>query len=428
MPRFLTERDVRSLVGWDDMPEAVGIVERAYREKAAGRATCFPRATVQYPPDDGYYTDVTIRILPGIVPALGSAALRVYANHHAAPVTEPRHHHQETRPRQVRPEKGPTMTRLFMLVALVLLAAAAPATAQDAYPSRPIDVIVPFPPGGPLDTAMRIMQPALAAALGQPIVLQTKAGGGGALGMDFVAKAKPDGYTLAGSTTTTLTILTAMRSDVPYKPSDFAAIANAVTDLGVISASAKGPWKSIDELIADAKKTPGKYSYGSAGVGTVSHLMFEMFKQSFAVDIAHVPFQGSGPVKNAILGGHVQLAGSGISTMAPLVKGGDLVALVTTSPRRVAAFPGVPTMAEKGFPEASINISIALFAPARTPREIVARLQGAVEKALKDPRVVAAIEKTGMVIDYQDAATAQRAIDAESQVVLKIVNKLGLRK
>jgi tripartite-type tricarboxylate transporter receptor subunit TctC len=311
---------------------------------------------------------------------------------------------------------------------VALAGLATPAAAQGDYPSHPIDFIVPFPPGGPLDAAIRILQPALTSALGQPIVLQNKGGAGGALGMDFVAKAKPDGYTVAASVKSTVTILAAMRSDLPYKPSDFIPVANAVTDLGVITAKAGGPWKSIDELIADAKKNPGKYSYGSAGVATVSHFMFELFKQSFGVDMAHVPFQGSGPVKNAILGGHVQLAGSGFSTMAPLIKTGDLMALVTTAPRRVAAFPSVPTMAEKGFPEASVNISVGLYVPARTPREIVAKLGAALEKALKDPAVLAAIDKTGMVIDFEDSAAMQKSIGAESEVITRMVNRLGLRK
>lgn len=314
------------------------------------------------------------------------------------------------------------------LVALLLVATGTPAAAQGDYPSRPIDVVVPFPPGGPLDAAIRILQPALSAALGQPIVLQNKGGAGGALGMDLVAKARPDGYTVAASVKSTVTILPAMRSDLPYKVADFIPVANAVTDLGVMTAKASGPWKSIDELIADAKKNPGKYSFGSAGAATVSHFMFELFKQSFGVDMAHVPFQGSGPVKNAILGGHVQLAGSGISTMAPVIRSGELVALVTTAPRRVAAFPGVPTMAEKGFPEASINISSGLYVPAKTPREVVDKLGAALEKALKDPAVVAAIDKTGMVIDFEDSAAMQKSIAAEGEVISRMVAKLGLRK
>lgn len=314
------------------------------------------------------------------------------------------------------------------LAGLLLVVAAMPAAAQGDYPNHPIEFIVPFPPGGPLDAAVRILQPAMAAALGQPIVLQNKGGAGGALGMDAVAKAKPDGYTVAASVKSTVTILPAMRSNLPYKPSDFIPVANAVTDLGVITVKAGGPWKTIDELIADARKNPGKYSYGSAGAATVSHFMFEMFKQSFGVDMAHVPFQGSGPVKNAILGGHVQAAGSGFSTMAPIIRSGELLPLVTTSPRRVPAFPGVPTMAEKGFPEASINISTGFWVPAATPHAVVAKLAAAVEKALKDPGVLAAIEKTGMVVDFEDSAAMQKAIAAEGEVIARIVTRLGLRK
>lgn len=333
------------------------------------------------------------------------------------------------KPRRDTPTVLLTRRRVAALLLAVMLASlggVVPAAAQGDYPSRPVDFVIPFPPGGPLDVAIRILQPGMAAALGQPIVLQNKGGAGGALGMDAVAKSRPDGYTVAASVKSTLTILPAQRADLPYKPADFAPVANAVTDVGVVVARAGGPWKTIDELIADAKRTPGKLSYGSAGVGTVSHLMMEIFKQSFGVDIAHVPFQGSGPVKNAILGGHVQLASGGLSTFAPLIKAGDVVALVTTAPRRIPALPGVPTMAEKGFPEATVNISVGLYVPARTPREVIARLAGALERALRDPAAVAALEKTGMLIDFEDAAAVQRALEAERGVVSGVVKKLGI--
>jgi tripartite-type tricarboxylate transporter receptor subunit TctC len=300
--------------------------------------------------------------------------------------------------------------------------------AQSAYPSRAIEFIIPFPPGGPADTAARIVQPSLAAALGVPIVLTNKPGGGGALGGDFVAKAKPDGYTVYATTNSTLTIITATQPDLSYRASDFAAVGSYMTDIGVITAKPNAPWKTLEEFVDYAKKNPGKLSYGSAGLGTVSFFTVELFKQAYGLDITHVPFQGTGPVKNAIMGGHVTLGSSGMSAFAPLMKSGDLIGLVTTAPKRLPAFPGVPTLAEKGFPDASLNIWMALFVPAKTPPEVVEKLSRALDKTMKDPAVVAAVEKAGMIVDFRDPGATAKLVETEHEAVKKVVAKLGIGK
>ncbi|MBI2494176.1 MAG: tripartite tricarboxylate transporter substrate binding protein [Candidatus Rokubacteria bacterium] len=325
------------------------------------------------------------------------------------------------------------MNRIFLGIAALLALALAgwpvlPASAQARYPVRPIEFVIPFPPGGPADTAARIIQPQMSAALGVPIVLVNKPGGGGALGADYVAKSKPDGYTVYATTNSTLTIITAMQPDLTYRPSDFAAVGSYLTDLSVITAKAGGPWKTLEEFVEHAKKNPGKLSYGSAGLGTVSFFTMELFKLAYGLDITHVPFQGTGPAKNAIMGGHVTVASSGLSSFAPLMRSGDLVALVTTAPKRIAAFPTVPTLAEKGAPEASLNIWMALFVPARTPREAVDRLAQALDKTMKEPSVVAAAEKAGMVIDVHDPAGTAKLVEAEHEAVKKVVGKLGIGK
>ena len=323
------------------------------------------------------------------------------------------------------------MSRRFLIAATVLVLAALPtpgALAQPTYPNRPIEFIIPFPPGGPADTAARIIQPQMSAALGVPIVLVNKPGGGGALGGDYVAKSKPDGYTVYATTNSTLTIITAMQPDLTYRPSDFAAVGSYLTDLSVITAKAGGPWKTLDEFVDHAKKNPGKLSYGSAGLGTVSFFTVELFKLAYGLDITHVPFQGTGPVKNAIMGGHVTIASSGLSSLAPLMKSGDLLPLVTTAPKRVAAFPNVPTLAEKGAPEASLNIWMALFVPAKTPRDIVDRLSQALDKTMKEPSVLAAVEKSGMIIDVRDPAGTAKLVETEHEAVKKVVTRLGIGK
>jgi tripartite-type tricarboxylate transporter receptor subunit TctC len=314
------------------------------------------------------------------------------------------------------------------VVAFVLaLVALAPAWAA-AYPEREVEFIVSFPTGGPADAAARIIAPKVMAALGgnQASVVVNKAGGGGSIGADYVAKAKPDGYTVYASTNSVQTINPVILQDVPYKQSDFRAIGAFAVDLGVITAKAGSPYKTLEEFVDYAKKNPGKLTYGSAGLGTVSFFTMEMFKQAYNLDIAHVPFQGTGPVKNAIMGGHVALATSGFGSLAPLIRSGDLIPLVTTSPRRVAAFPGVPTMAEKGFPDASINIWCGLYVPAKTPPPVVDVLVKALAVAVKDPAAIGAMEKAGMQMEYHSPDDTQRLLESESATVRKVATKLGM--
>jgi len=176
------------------------------------------------------------------------------------------------------------------------------------------------------------------------------------------------------------------------------------------------------------RKNPGKLSYGSAGLGTVSFFAFELFKNAYGLDITHVPFQGGGPVKNAIMGGHVTIASSGLNSFAPLIKSGDLIALATSAPKRVPAFPDVPTLAEKGFPDASLNIWMALFVPVKTPREAVDRLSQALEQTMKEPAVATAVDKAGMVVDYRGPAATAKLVETEYEAVKKVATRLGIGK
>ena len=325
------------------------------------------------------------------------------------------------------------MIRRVVLAVVFALALAVPvvlhgtAGAAD-FPSREIELIVSFPAGGPADTAARIIAPKLSAILKVPVVVVNKTGGGGAVGADYVAKAKPDGYTVYASTNSVLTISPHLVRNLPYKLSDFTPLGAYGVDLGVITVRGGGPAKTLEEFVEYAKKNPGKLSYGSAGFGTVSFFTMEMFKLAYGLDLAHVPFQGTGPVKNAIMGGHVNVATSGFGSLAPLIKSGDLVALVTTSPRRVAAFPSVPTMVEKGFPDASLNIWLGLYVPAKTPKPVVDVLVKALAEAARDPAIAAAIEKAGMQVDYRDPAETQKLLDTEGANVSRVIEKLGIGK
>jgi tripartite-type tricarboxylate transporter receptor subunit TctC len=310
----------------------------------------------------------------------------------------------------------------------VLLGGGAPAGAQAPYPTRPIECVIPFAPGGPTDTAIRIIQPQLSANLGVPLVLVNKAGGGGALGMDAVAKAKPDGYTLAATVRSTVTILPATQPDVTYKLSDFAVVGAFAVDSQVVLVKAGSPWKTLEELVEFAKKNPGKLSYGTAGLGTNSFFTMELLKLTYGLDMTHVPFGGSGPVKNAVLGGHVQVGAASLSPMLSVLRSGDVVALVTSATKRIPSIPNVPTMTEKGQPDASLSTWAEIYAPAKTPRPIVERLAQALEKTMKDPAVVSAIEKAGLVVEYHGPEDTLKLIQRENEIVTRLARQLGLGK
>jgi tripartite-type tricarboxylate transporter receptor subunit TctC len=188
------------------------------------------------------------------------------------------------------------------------------------------------------------------------------------------------------------------------------------------------PWKTLEELIEHAKKNPGKLTYGSAGQGTNSFFTMELLKLSHGLDIGHVPFGGSGPVKNALLGGHVQIGAAALSPVLSVIRSGDVIPLVTSATRRNPAVPGVPTFTEKGQPDISLSTWAELWAPARTPRPVLDRLAQALEKTMKDPGVVAAIEKAGLQVEHNDPAATLKLVERENDVVRAAARKLGLTK
>ena len=322
------------------------------------------------------------------------------------------------------------MRKALVLASCLALAGAPSGGGPSAadYPVREIEMIVSFPAGGPADASARILAPQLSKVLGVPIAVVNKTGGGGSVGADYVAKARPDGATIYNSTNSALTISPVILKDISYKVGDFTPIGAYAADLGVITVRAGGPARTLEEFVDHAKKNPGKLTYGSAGLGTVSFFTMELFKLAYGLDLTHVPFQGTGPVKNAILGGHVAVATSGLGSLAPLIRSGDLVPLVTTAPQRVAAFPQLPTMAEKGFPDASLNIWMGLYVPVRTPRPVVDALARAFNQAAKDPAVLGALDKAGMQGFYHTGEETLKLLESEAATVARIADKVGLRK
>lgn len=313
----------------------------------------------------------------------------------------------------------------LLAIALGLTVGIGASFAQPAYPERAIEMVITFPPGGPTDTAARLLQPFLAANLKIPVALVNKGGSGGAVGMDFVAKAKPDGYTIAATVRSTVSITPVIQANVPYRMKDFEMIGSYAASAQALLVKKGAPWKTLEELVADAKANPGKLTYGSAGQGTNSYFTMELFKLARGLDIAHVPFGGSGPMKNAILGGHVQIGAISLSTMIPVIRSGDVVALVISGDRRNPAVPDVPTMAEKGVAQASLSTIMELYAPAKTPKGVVDRLAQALAAAMKSPEMVAALDKAGLESYYNSPEVSRQQAEQEYEVVLAATKKLG---
>lgn len=263
------------------------------------------------------------------------------------------------------------------LLALALLALATQAFAQ-AFPARAVTIVVPFPPGGGTDALTRILQPTLTKIWGQPIVVENKAGAAGAIGGDYVAQQKADGYTLLMSSTAGITAKNVDK---------FAPVTLVSASPYVVVVNAKVPVASIRELVDYARRNPGKLTFGSSGTGAASHLSAELFKSMAGVEMLHVPYKGTGQAVTDLVGGQIDVMFSPAETVMQHVQAGRLKALAVTSARRFAALPSLPTVAEAGVPGYEAIGWFGLFAPAATPRELVAKISADANKALADPDV-----------------------------------------
>ena len=262
------------------------------------------------------------------------------------------------------------------------------ALAQSTYPTKPVRVIVPFPPGGPADALARIVGDKLGQSLGQPFVIDNKPGAGGNIGMEQGAKAAADGYTLTLAPVGNLTIAPAMYSKLPYDPAkDFAPITVIAAVPNILITAPTVPAKTLRELITLAKARPGSLNFASPGNGSGAHLAGELFKRMAEIDIVHVPFNGVGPAMNAVLAGDVQLFFAQSSTALPYINSGKVIALGVASMKRIAAAPELPTLDEAGLPAFEVTSWYALVAPAGTPAAIVDKLNAEIVKALARPDV-----------------------------------------
>jgi tripartite-type tricarboxylate transporter receptor subunit TctC len=273
-------------------------------------------------------------------------------------------------------------TLTFLLAAL---AVAVPASAQD-YPAKPVRLVVAYPPGGAVDQVARILAERLSVSLGQPVVVDNKAGAGGLIGSDLVAKAAPDGYTLLLGTVSSHAIAPSVYKKMPYDPiADFAPVSLVALTPYIITVNANVPARTLGDLIALAKAKPDTLNFGSSGNGTTPHLAGELFNTMAGTKIGHVPYTGSAPMVNDLLGGQVQVAFD--NTVIPNIKAGKLRGLAVTGPARLAAVPDIPTAAEAGLPGYEAVGWMGLYGPKGMPTPIVARLATETAKVMGSPDV-----------------------------------------
>ena len=309
--------------------------------------------------------------------------------------------------------------------ALACLAAAA--SAQDVYPSKPISLIVPFPPGGVADIVARPVADAMSRFLNTAVVIENKAGAGGGIGMGFVAKAKPDGYTLllALSSISIIPEADKVTGRAPmYQLDQFVPIARFTADPTVLAVRTESPWKTVQEFVADAKKRPGAITYGSSGNYGTMHIPMEMFAASADVKLLHVPYTGGGPAVVALLAGNVDALSTGPSTVIQHVKAGKVRVLATWGDKRLGALPEIPTLTESGFNTTFFQWA-ALFAPAGTPEPVLIKLRDAARAAAADPRFVSAMATVETPIQYLDAPELARFWAADAQKLGEAVRRVG---
>jgi len=315
-------------------------------------------------------------------------------------------------------------TRSIVSLALTLFAALA--LAQD-YPVRPVRIVVPFSAGGPNDIIARLVAHRLGEALGQQMVIDNRPGAGGNIGTDSVAKAPPDGYTLLSAGPGSL-ITNPLIGKVPYDtPRDFAPVSLMAGAPNVLVVHPSVPAKSVDELIALARAQPGRLNYASAGAGSNAHLAAALFAAMAGVELAHVPYRGTGPGLNDLAAGQVQLAIFGIPPVLPHVKRGALRALAVTGKRRSAELPDVPTVDEAGVPGYEVNPWYGLLAPAGTPAPIVARLSAEVTKIVRAPEMRDKLAAQGAEAAGGTPEEFAAVIRADTVLWTRVIREAGIK-
>lgn len=318
------------------------------------------------------------------------------------------------------------MRRTAALVGCVMAAWAGLASAET-YPARGVRLVNPFPPGSPVDFIARLAAEELQKELGQFFVVENRPGAGGTIGANHVAKARPDGYTLLVTSSSTQVIAPVVRAEMPYDPvRDFRPISRVAQGPVLIVAHPSLPVTTLRELVDRARRAPESIAYGSSGTGTILHLAGELFQGRTGTRLLHVPFSGAVPASTALLGGQVQLMFDSISNAAPQVSAGQIRALAVMTPRRFAGLPEVPTAAEAGMAGLEFPAWIGVFAPAGTPDEVALTIERALRQRLATPGMTERLLAAGLIPELVDGAAFAAALPDEIRFVEGIAASAGV--
>jgi len=319
------------------------------------------------------------------------------------------------------------MNRRSTLLAALLLSAAFSAIAQGSWPTRSITMIVPFPPGGLADLVARPVAEAMSRELGQPVVIENKAGAGGGIGMSLAAKSKPDGYTMvmALSSLTVLPEADVVLGRTPmFGLNDLRPVARYTADPTVLAVRAESPWKSVQEFVDDAKKRPGAINYGSSGNYGTMHVPMEILAQVSGSKLTHIPFTGAGPAVVALLGGQIDAVSTGPATVLQHVKAGKLRVLGHWGNGKLASMPEVTSLKDAGFNAEYAQWS-GLFIPSATPEPVAQRIRAAARAAAQDAKVREVILGAGSPVQFQDSPDFEKYVQADAKRMVDVVKKIG---
>ena len=319
------------------------------------------------------------------------------------------------------------MKRRQVLTLACAFSACSLALAQS-YPSKVIKLQVPFAPGGTTDVVARIIAEPLGKALGQNVIVENKAGGGGSIGATETARAAPDGYSLGVATVSSMAANPAINSKIPYHPvNDFTSIVNIAATPNVLAVHPSFPARNYKEFIAAVKKAPGKYSHASSGTGTILHLQMELFKDQTQTFITHIPYRGSGPALNDAVAGQVEMIFDNLPSALPFIQAGKLVPIAVAAPKRLEQLPNVPTFKEVGLEPVNRMAFFGIIGPKGLPKEVVDKVNAGVRKSLEDPAVRKRIEGTGSLIVANTPEQFAEQIKAEFEIYKQLVNSRKLK-